>query len=60
MTFKDYLQSKMFWAGVGTIAASVVAFFCKQITPQTLVEGCIAGLTVIFTKSAIVKSGPPK
>lgn len=60
MTFKETITSKMFWTGIATIATAVTGFIYKQIDVPTLVAAVIAGVTIIFTKSAIVKSGPPK
>jgi len=60
MNVKELLSSKMFWAGLTTVTASIVGFICKQIDMPTMVGGVMAGLTIIFTKQAIVKSGPTK
>ena len=54
------ITSKMFWTGIATIATAVTGFIYKQIDVPTLVAAVIAGITIIFTKQAIAKSGPVK
>ena len=60
MKIADYLKSKMFWTGITAIVGSAAGYFTQQMDMVTAITGALAGLAMIFTKSAIVKSGPVK
>ena len=57
MNIKHLITTKTFWLGIGTIAGAIVAFTQGAVDTKELVQGIIAGMTMIFVREGIHKSG---
>lgn len=57
MEFKKLIRAKTFWAGATIIVLSAAGYASGTVDVVKLAEGVMAGLTTIFVRIAIEKSG---